>query len=69
VTTGEIGRGLQREEFGIVTRYSHELIMGSCFFDAAALQDINAVRVRHTRKSVRDQQHRTARKEASDAFE
>jgi hypothetical protein len=43
--------------------------MGSCFGDPAALQNVNPIRVPYARKSVRDQQHRTACEQRSDALE
>jgi hypothetical protein len=46
--TGEVGRGLYSEELGIVTFQCHQLVMGSCLYDASAVQQISTVRVSHT---------------------
>jgi hypothetical protein len=60
---------LELEEFGIVTLQTHELLMSAGFCYAAALQNINTIRVAHARKSMRDQQDRPAREQGSDALE
>src|SRR3989442_5100055 len=65
----EVGRGLKRKEFRVVTALRHQFIVTAVLLDPAPGEHINAVGGAHARETVRDEQDGSAPIDVSDTFE